>query len=395
MKIALLIYQYCNYETDTQASGGVERYVFDLSKMFVTLGHEVHIFCHKIKGAVNNNMIFHHVPALGFWSPLKIWTFAINSMIILKLKKSEFDVINSFSKTLFQDVLRLGGGSHFDYMKRTYPSMQNPFLKMLVIANPRHAFNLLLESVIFKLGMYKQLVCISQMCQKEYIKKFKIAEHKIRVIYNGVNTERFAPVNKKQSKENLYKQYLPHETKREEILILFAGSGFKRKGLIHIIKALSLLDDLSNIRLIVAGKGRIESYMATAKTLNVAKKVTYIGAVNNMRKLYDACDIFVFPTNYDAFGNVTLEAMAMELPVIVTASAGSSEVIENGITGFVVDYPIKAEAIANRIGKLMDEHKRVTMGKCARKKAKTFSLNLNAEKTLDLYNKITKKKHDT
>ncbi len=388
MKIAFLIYQYCNYGTDSQASGGVERYVFDLSKMFAGSGHEVHIFCHKIKGTVHDNLIFHHVPALGFWSPLKIWSFAIISMIILKLNKSEFDVINSFSKTLFQDVLRLGGGSHFDYMKRTYPSMGNPFLKMFVIANPRHAFNLLLESTIFKLGMYKQLVCISHMCQDEYRVKYKIPEQKIRVIYNGVDTKRFSPINKKESKEKLYQQHLPLKTKREELFILFAGSGFKRKGLIHIIKALSLLNDLSNTRLIVAGKGRIEGYMAAARTLNVAEKVTYIGAVKNMRELYDACDIFVFPTNYDAFGNVTLEAMAMQLPVIVTASAGSAEVIEDCINGFVVDYPIKAEDIANRIELLMDKEKRVTMGKAAREIAINFSLDLNAEKTLALYSEI-------
>lgn len=401
MKIAFLIYQYCNYEPDGRSAGGVERYVSDLSKAFVEAGHEIHLFCHKIKGPVNENLQFHHVPALGFWSPLKIWSFAINSMIILKLRQKEFDIIQSFGKTLFQDVLRLGGGSHFDFMKRTYPLMANPFLRFIVIANPRHFFNLLLEWATFRSGGYKRLVCISNMCKLEYMEIYKISEEKISVIYNGVNSDKFAPKDKKQSKERLYDLYLPIifqsgnpqiDNKKDEILLLFAGSGFKRKGLKHVITALSMLKSISNVRLIVAGNGKFESYLKIAQEYNVAEKVTYIGMVSNMFELYDACDIFIFPTNYDAFGNVCLEAMAMELPVIVSKSAGSAEIVENNKDGFVIDYPIKAENIAKHIDILADKELRINMGKLARKKALNFPISLNSEKTLQLYSEIYSKK---
>lgn len=396
MKIAFLIYQYCNYELDDSSAGGVERYVSDLAKMFVDLGHEVHIFCHKIKGTTLTNLQFHHVPAMGFWSPLKIWSFAISSMVLLKKRKSGFDVINSFSKTIFQDVLRLGGGSHLDYMKRTYPMMNHPLFKYLVIANPRHLFNLILEAVIFKFGEFKKIVCISNMCKLEYVRKYNIPEHKISVIYNGVNYDKFIPVNKEESRAELYRRFVnPGMNQgmngesvcgdRDELLILFAGSGFKRKGLRHVIEALALSGNSSKVRLIIAGRGRIESYMAIAKTHNIVSKITYVGAIDNMQALYDACDIFVFPTNYDAFGNVCLEAMSMELPVIVSKSAGSAEVIDDGINGFVIDYPLKARDIADRIELLIDKQKRITMGKLAREKALNYTVKLNADKTLQLY----------
>lgn len=404
MKIAFLIYQYCNYKNSypvsddhdsptsgVQSVGGVERYVSNLSETFVCLGHEVHIFCHKLKEDKHNgNITFHHVPAMGFWSPLKIWSFAIISMIMLKKRKGEYDIIHSFGKTLFQDVLRMGGGSHFDFMKRTYPSMKNPILKAFVIINPRHFFNLLLEWVMFRFGRTKRIVCNSRMCKMEFVNRYHISPDKIDVIYNGVDLDKFSPVMEDKTgrplkqDRNLRSGY----EQKEGLSLLFIGSGFKRKGLKHVIESLALLDKNLNIRLIVAGRGRFGKYRVLAENLGVSDKVSYIGATNNVKKLYGKGDIFVFPTEYDAFPNVCLEAMAMELPVIVSRSAGVAEIIDDRVDGFVVEYPVSADEIADRIRILLDDKKRIKMGKAARQKAMNYSVQSNAEKTLELYGEI-------
>lgn len=404
MKIAFLTYQYCNYKDSCQVSdnynspasgvqsaGGVERYVSNLSETFVQLGHEVHIFCHKLNVDKNNGDItFHHVPAMGFWSPLKIWSFAIVSMLMLKKRKGEYDIIHSFGKTLFQDVLRMGGGSHFDFMKRTYPSMKNPILMAFVIINPRHFFNLLLEWVMFRFGKTKRIVCNSMMCKTEFVNRYHISPCKINVIYNGVDLDKFSPVIDDKAgmtlKQN--RDLHPGSEQKEGLSLLFIGSGFKRKGLKHVIESLALLDKNLNINLIIAGRGRFDKYKVLAKNLVVSDRVSYIGATNNVKELYMKSDIFVFPTEYDAFPNVCLEAMAMALPVIVSRSAGIAEIIDNGVDGFVVEYPISAYEIADRIRVLIDIKRRVAMGKAARQKAMNYSVQSNAEKTLALYRDI-------
>ncbi|MGR3319536.1 MAG: glycosyltransferase family 4 protein [Candidatus Anammoxibacter sp.] len=415
MKIALLIYQYVNFSNSKfqnpqfkirnpksstrnpqsaipipQSTGGVERQISDLSKAFVEIGHEVHIFCHKLKGTVDKNIIFHHVPAVGFWSPLKIWTFAIVSLLILRQRQNEFDIIHSFGKTLFQDVLRMGGGSHLDYMKRTYPYMRNPVLKFLIILNPRHFFNLLLEWAMFRVGKFKRVVCNSKMCKTEFTNRYNIPSSEIDVIYNGVDLQKFSPGNKKESRDRLNK----HISSRfniqpeRELLVLFVGSGFKRKGLKHAVKSLSFVDKRHDIRLVVAGRGRFAGYKKLADNLGVSDQITYLGVVDNVKELYDACDISIFPTEYDAFGNVCLEAMAMELPVIVSSSSGASEIVDDDLDGFVLDYPIEAQKIAQKIEFLTDKRKRVEIGKLARKKALNYSVQSNAETTLKLYEEI-------
>lgn len=439
MKIAFLIYQYSSYENDlnlfkgcervsagpalssaTQSqnsdvqppipaptsSGGVERYVSNLSRAFLDIGHEVHIFCHKKRGMIDNRLIFHHVPALGFWSPLKIWSFAIMSMRILKKKQADYDIIQGFGKTLFQDVLRMGGGCHLDFMKQTYPLMKNPFLKILITMNPRHLFNLLFEWTIFRFRRFKRVICNSRMCKMEFVNRYRIQEDMIDVIYNGVDAIEFSPLNKKASRTWLSwevsrivspefntalrdRTAMEHDL-AESILILFVGSGFRRKGLRHLIEALGLLDPSYKVRLIVAGRGRFEGYKRLGQRLGIMDRIIYIGETDNVKGLYDACDIFVFPTEYDAFPNVCLEAMAMELPVIVSSSSGIAEIIDDGIDGFIVNHPVKAKDIAKRIEILLNEDKRRHMAKLARKKALNFTVQSNAEKTLELYKEIRK-----
>ena len=419
MKIAFLVYQYVNYKKDIRddnngnrlkedgnskknvqlpvpvklSSGGVERYVSNLSKAFCALGHEVHVFCHKIKGTENKNIIFHKIPAIGFWSPLKIWSFAIASLIILRLRKAEFDIIHSFGKTLYQDVLRTGGGSHFDYMKRTYALMGNPILRFVVILNPRHFFNLLLEWATFRLGHTKRIVCNSGMCKDEFVNRYGIPASRIDVIHNGVDTERFSPISKEKSRELLISQInsLTHTIIKNDLFILFIGSGFKRKGLKYAIESMSYLNSTLNVRLIVAGRGRFASYEKLAKDLGVLDRVVYMGPADNVTKLYDASDIFIFPTEYDAFPNVCLEAMSMGLPVVVSKSAGIAEIINDGVDGFVIDYPVNPQDVAKRIEQLANKKFRTEIGTQARKKAICYSVNANAEKTLNLYQKILSK----
>src|SRR3989304_4816132 len=81
MKIALGVYQFI------KEKGGVESYVFNLSKQLLMHGHEVHIFARRFRQDEDRRLIFHHVPAMTFWSPLKYWTFAINAPKIVKKKE--------------------------------------------------------------------------------------------------------------------------------------------------------------------------------------------------------------------------------------------------------------------------------------------------------------------
>ena len=379
MKIALMVFQYI------REKGGVESYVFNLSRLLLNHGHEVHVFAHRFRHEQDKKLIFHYVPAITFWSPLKYWTFAINAPKIVKKTGIQFDIVHGFTQTLFQDIYRVGGGCHWEYMIHTYPLMQSIFGKIIMCLNPSHFSLLLLERIIFKGKSYKQITCNSEQCKREIVKHYKLPANDIEIIYNGIDINVFTAQNRLKCRDVTRTRYA---VKEDEVLLLFVGSGFKRKGIRHVIEALSLINRCKNVKLFVAGKGQIQKYKILAKEKGIFDKIIFAGLCKNIHEIYAAGDVFVFPSEYDAFGNACLEAMASGLPVITSKTSGVSEIITQGVDGFIINHPIDAKEIANYITVLLEKEKREQIGAAARIKSERFSLEVNVTKTLDIYRKV-------
>jgi len=379
MKIALMVFQFI------KEKGGVESYVFNLSRHLLDRGHEVHIFAYGFGQDQNRHLVFHHVPSITFWSPLKYWTFAINAPKIIKKTGIQFDIVHGFTQTLFQDIYRVGGGCHWDYMMHTYPIMRTAFGRIAMCLNPRHSCLLLLEKIIFKQKRYRQITCISEQCRREILHHYKLPANDIEIIYNGVDTDVFTPRMRLQYRDAVREKY--HVTS-DEVLLLFVGSGFKRKGLHHTIEALSLIDRSKKIKLLVAGRGRMRKYLKLAQEKGITDRVIFAGVCKHIQEIYAAGDIFVFPSEYDAFGTACLEAMASGLPVIASRTSGVSEIISHRTDGFIINHPIAAKEIADYIKVLLEKETRENMGAAARKTSETFSFNANVVKTLDIYQKV-------
>ncbi len=381
MKIALVVYQFI------KEKGGVESYVFNLSRQLLARGHEVHIFARRFRQDEERRLIFHQVPAITCWSPLKYWTFAVNAPKAIKRTGIKFDIIHGFTQTLSQDIYRVGGGCHWDYMMHTYPMMQSFTGRMIMCLNPRHLSILLLERTIFKKKCYQQITCISEQCKREIVHHYQLPVQDIEVIHNGVDTGVFTPQNKLPFREVIRVKY---GVAPDEALLLFVGSGFKRKGLKYALEALFLVNRGNRVKLLVVGKGNVGEYQKLAKEQGIADKITFAGVCKNIQEIYTAGDIFIFPSEYDAFGTACLEAMASGLPVIASKTSGVSEIITHGKDGFVINYPIDAREIAKYVQVLFDVEKRKQIGVAARQKAETYSFEVNVEKTLRIYEKVSR-----
>lgn len=383
MKIALTVYQFI------VEKGGVERYVFDLSKQLLDRGYEIHIFAHRFSRDRDKRLILHHVPAITCWSPLKHWTFAVNAPKVIKKSGIKFDLVHGFTQTLFQDIYQVGGGCHWEYMMHTYPLMQSLFGKIIMCLNPRHSSLLLLEKLIFQGKRYKQIVCVSEQCKKELLHHYKLLAANIEVIYNGVDTNVFTVHNKPRNSGTVRTQYA---IAPDEILLLFVGSGFKRKGLKHVINALPFVEGYKKIKLLIVGKGNTGEYQRLARQKGIFDRVIFAGTCRNIQEIYTASDIFIFPSEYDPFGIACLEAMASGLPVIASKSSGISEIITQGKDGFLVNYPIDEKEIASYIHFLLDKNTREQIGWAARRTSEMYSFVNNTEKILRIYQKVLNKR---
>jgi UDP-glucose:(heptosyl)LPS alpha-1,3-glucosyltransferase len=377
MKIALVIYHY------SDSKGGVERYVSDLSKSLIRLGHEVHVFCHAIDVPVPKEIIFHQVPVSGkFYSPLKLTSFAENSARLLKEEK--FDVVQGFGRTYCQDILRFGSGVHWEYLKQRHPSMANPIGRFLQLINPHNRAIMRLEKKSLTAGNYKKVICISNLVKREIMKYYRVPEYDIRVIYNGIDPERFTPDNRAKYRDSIRKELNIND---KDIMALFVGSGFERKGLQYAIEGIARVDKEIPIKLVVIGNGATGKYKFLADIKGIGDKIIFAGTKSNIEQYYAASDIFIFPSLYDAFGTAVLEAMASGLPSLVSNKSGASEVITHGTDSFVIS-PNNTEEIAKHLADLSNTVRRENIGKAARQTALKYAFINNLNSTLYVYKEV-------
>lgn len=385
MKIALIRQDYHKH-------GGAERYVYHLSGELARRGHEVHIFAHtgkeevhrlnKLNNSMNssNSINFHRVPVVGGAAFLKTLSFALFSR--RQLKKAKFDIIHSFDRTLYQDVYRAGDGCHREWLSRSLKIASNGLSRMMVRLNPLHLTLLFLEKRIFK--KCKRIIAIAKIGKEEIIKHYGVNSGRITVIYNGVDSDEFNPGSRELLPGGVREQF---NLSQDDFVILFVGSGWRRKGLSYLIKAVALLDR-EKVKLLIVGKDGKRPYSHLVRRLGLEGKVIFIGGTSEAANFYSSGDVFVLPTLYEPFGNVCLEALATGLPIIISKCAGAAEIITDGKNGLLLNNPMDPEEIARKIRMTFDDELRDKLGSNARLLAEKFTLSKNAEETLEVYNEI-------
>lgn len=349
--------------------GGAENYI-RLTMEHLKNSHEIHIFAHK--WTETEGIHFHRVSTNNLGSFISVPSFNRNACSLLKTVPS--DCVISFERTTCQDIYRAGEGCHAEWLR--IRAEIEPYWKRLSFRlNPLHLAMLKIEKELFaSTGL---IIANSMMVKGQIMQYYGVPHERIRLIYNGVDLNRFLPENRFAWSTALRERYsIPADSN----VLLFVGSGFKRKGLGTLLKAVSLLDK-KDIALFVIGKDDIIAYKKLAGSYNISERVYFLGVQREIEQFYAAADIFILPTFYDPFSNATLEAMASGIPVITTKNNGASEIIENGKEGFVLDRLSDAEELADKISLTM--RNLTVMGGKARKKAEGFPIEKAADKFTD------------
>jgi UDP-glucose:(heptosyl)LPS alpha-1,3-glucosyltransferase len=373
MKI-LLIFRIFNKH------GGISRYVVELAERFVK-EHETHLLTTKYDYKIAN-LIVHKKPIIEkpFWLQILSNT-CYNTKYAKEIKeKFDIDIIHSNGvESLICDVLTMHSchRAWVDYYK-CWSLTKN----IGAVLNPINRVVLQLEKKIVEKGD-KTIISVSEGVKREILKYYNVSEEKIVVIPNGVDLEEFKPDQKKRRR---IRDRLGIE--ENELILMFSGHEFERKGLRFIVEALPMVKD--NIRLLVVGKDNPKPYMELAQKLGVLNKIIFAGFVSDISECYAASDIFVFPTAYEAFSLATLEAVASGLPILATKVNGTEELIIEGYNGFFIRRDPKD--IAEKINILIeDDNLRRQMSKNARRTAENYSWDKIAKLTLEVYEEVIRR----
>jgi UDP-glucose:(heptosyl)LPS alpha-1,3-glucosyltransferase len=189
------------------------------------------------------------------------------------------------------------------------------------------------------------------------------------VLYNGVDHERFHPENRGRWREKVRRQWnIPAQAP----VVLFAGNGFRRKGLDRLVRAWRS-QRLKEIYLLVVGMdAQLARYRSWAGR-EAQGRIVFAGLQENIEAYYAAADLLALPSFQEAFGNVVLEALASGVPVLVSKEVGAAEVLTGALTGGVMRNPDDPAEIESRILALMDRERQPVLARDARALGERYS----------------------
>lgn len=372
MKIALVIKDFIAHK------GGAERYGCLLARGLADRGHEVHVFANQWEAA-DPRLAFHHVPMIRWNSFLKVLSFPWN--VQKMLKPGQFDIVHGLTPLWSQDVYRVGEGLHVDALRLRYPALSARVLRYM---NPKHLAILWTERRMFMPGNCRHVVTNSRMCGERVEALYGVPGSEVDVVYNGVDPGVYHPGTREQYRKQTRREL---GFKDSDVVLLFVSMDFVRKGLAHLLQAHGRLKaEGIMLKTLVVGKGRVAEYRGMAERLGIGDEVVFVPPTRETERFYAAGDILVLPTLYDPFSNVCLEAMACGLPVITTRQNGASELITEGVNGYVINSGAEVRALDDVIRRSVPSLKE--MGQKAAETAAAFTVERNVEQVEDLYKKI-------
>lgn len=351
--------------------GGGEMFALRFIDEMTKLGHQITLLAHSIHPSLLQRFAFVRIPVLKPFSFLKMLSFAWGCR--RAAQKNRFDLIFSNERTLYHDIYFAGEGCHRFWLQQRFRQV-TAFKKFLIRINPLHWTLMHLEKRCLTNPRLKGVVAFSNRTKEELIAEHGIAGDKIKVVYHGVPD----PVAGDADRETLRKDMGIAD---DELVILFLGSGFERKGLKFLIEALKGFDH-PHFRLLVVGKGRTGKYKRLAKKLGVENKVHFYGQNPNAPLFYMMADMFILPTLYEPFGLVVLEAMSYGVAVAVSRCAGASELISDKENGLIIRDPFDPAEIGRCLEQLKNPALRRSLAEEGLKLSRTYTLEKNSRGTL-------------
>jgi len=417
VKIAVLVYEY-----PPKIVGGLGTYAAEITRKFVLLGHDVTVFTmNDDEGSLPTRELLR---GIEIHRPVHI------------------DISDSLPDVIAEDIKKWGRGIQFFSKILMYNYLSASKLVNELVRSEDFKFDLVVAhdwlSIIAGISIKKELgiplvfhvhsnergrtlgngsgvvsnienrggqmadrvITVSYAMQDELIQTGFPAE-KIRVCYNGVDPTKYSPDQVSQKRIDAVRQR--YGLDNEDMMILFVGRLVWIKGVDKLIRAMpQVLQKVPNAKLVIVGLGDMRDYLeGLVRNLHLEDVVKFrFEFIPEEKRIahYAACDVAAYPSLYEPFGIVTLEAMSMEKPVVVGAAgtSGMREIVSitgSDKCGFHINPNDPADIAWGIVSAIKDPAKRVQFGRNGRKRVlEHFTWDAAAKSTIQRYSELLESK---
>jgi glycosyltransferase involved in cell wall biosynthesis len=392
-------------------SGGQGVYLYYLSRELRRLGHEVHVVVGPPYPDIPDGVTEHRVENLNLFEfgfpkkdPFRIFT-PLNLYEMASIRLGMFPEMFSFSFRAYRRVRQLLRDSHFDIIHDNqtlgYGILMMKSFGIPIVATVHHPLPIDRKTDIAYIdntwerfgricfypfvmqhlvtGRMDRVITVSESAAEETRNAFRVSRDKIRVVYNGIDTEMFRDLDGKK--------------KERGRLVVVANTQDRKKGIIYLLRALKLLREEMDVKLTIVDRGAPDNDYTPVlvERLGLDDSVEFTGkvSVEEVVGFYRKAEVAVVPSLYEGFCLPAAEAMSCGLPVIATTAGALPEVVEDGESGILVP-PRDHAALAGAIKCLLsDKPLRQTMGEKGKERVQRhFTWEEATRKTMEVYREV-------
>lgn len=332
--------------------GGVERIVYECARFLARGGHDVDLYASEWVDVGEERVRYHPVPA----DPVPWFARGADYYVRASrmLARADFDVLNTHG------CVCPTGGVHWvqsiqrawlETSRRLRPKYSWGAVRQRL--NPLHPVLLKLEEIHFRERRYRKVIATTPEIREDLHRLYDVPHRDVVVIPNG-----FAPAEFNPERRAALRGVMRAEWRLEpdDIALLFVANELPRKGYGTLLEAMRILDD-RRIKLLVVGRSNRETAVREACQAGLEQQVIVCGSTGDVSRFHAAADLFVLPTQYEAFCLAILEALGSGLPVITTRVPGAQNAIQPGLNGELMDVG-RADELAAHIRHLADPDRR-------------------------------------
>ncbi len=366
MKIAVLIRRFVT-------TGGAERYAVEVTRRLAR-EHEVHVLTQEWDHEPDG-ITLHRVPlkAKKPRGAFNQWSFSKHTARMTR--ELGFDIIHTHERVERFNVMNLHSGTFIGGLRGNArggsKSVFRTWLKKLT--SPNVWIYTRLEKLHNQPAPGRFWVADSEMVKREVQQFYPIRDERFFIAHSGVD----APAPDAAERRAEWRRKMGFVD--DQVVALFVGSEFDRKGLPTLLESMALLKDKAPHLVIVGGKD-LTPYQSRAAELGIEKRLTWAGRVSNVKDYYAMSDIFILPTLSDPSPLAPLEAMAYGNAAIISGGqyTGAAELVKNGEAIVLADPRNKAE-LASSIERLMDGPTRHSLAQRGKNLTRELSWDRTAE----------------
>ncbi len=357
--------------------GGLEHWTWQFAHDLLKRGHEVHVVAFDLHPETERAGFIAH--QLGEMPRSRLERAEV---IAQHLSTLRFDIVHDMGVGWRADIIHPHGGSTVALWEQNLLRIpkwrqirfwrERRYLELAEVERRQHTQS---DAVI---------VAVSNMVKRHFETLHHLPPERLRVIPNGVDVERFTPDDRARFREGTRQEL----GVRDEALFLMLAHNLLLKNAEAFLRAAArLLHAGLALRVLIAGGKKPQLFVRLAEQLGISRAVTFLDSVDPVPH-YAAADAFIHPTWYDPCSLVTLEASAAGLPVVTTRFNGASELMSDGVDGFLLAQPADEAALAAKMTQLMDANLRAEMGAAGRAMALRHTFAQQTTQFLELYDEV-------